>query len=123
MNHQTELFEMQNRGEGFVHFKPVPYRSESPTSEAAAKRAASSPKLGSDRRRVYDAILAAGAHGRTRQELADRLGMKIQTVCARVNDLMRCEPPLVVGTKARRCAPGQTSAGGVVVAVKESLRE
>lgn len=55
------------------------------TSIAAAERIASdAPTL---RGKVYTAIVEAGEAGVTRQEICDRLGMKLQTVCGRVFEL------------------------------------
>jgi hypothetical protein len=39
-------------------------------------------------KKVLAAIQAAGNRGVTRQEIADATGLKLQTVCGRVNDLL-----------------------------------
>lgn len=37
--------------------------------------------------RIYTYLVVQGRHGATRNELADALGMKIQTLCARLREL------------------------------------
>jgi hypothetical protein len=62
-----------------------PYRQGNPTSQAAAESVAHvAPTV---RETVYECIAAAGPHGRINNEIADDLGRKLQTVCARVAEL------------------------------------
>lgn len=61
---QTDLFAPPPRG--------IPYRWKSATSKAAAERVR--PHVGNHERDVYNAIVAAGARGATRKELAATIG-------------------------------------------------
>lgn len=45
-------------------------------------------RSGSQLHQVLDAIQAAGGKGATRPEIADATGLKLSTVCGRVNDLL-----------------------------------
>lgn len=58
----------------------------SPTSAVAA--VAIKPRVGEMHRRIMAELEARGKRGATRQELADNLPMKLQTVCGRVNELI-----------------------------------
>ncbi len=60
------------------------YQRKSPTSRAAAVRAAG--KAQSVRERIVQFVWEQGAKGATRDEIAHGLGILIQTVCARVAD-------------------------------------
>lgn len=55
------------------------------TSIAAAEAIAG--MAGTLRGRVYDYVASRGSTGATRQEIADGLGMKLQTVCGRCGEL------------------------------------
>lgn len=63
----------------------APHQSSSPTSTAAAVK--ESKTMRSKMFLVYEYIKARGAYGATRQEIADDLGIPIQTVCGRVRRL------------------------------------
>lgn len=68
--------------------KPVSLpHNGTPTSRAAAESC--EPQAGTDRRRVLDYVAGRGSEGATRDEIAAALQLKIQTVCGRVNDLVR----------------------------------
>jgi hypothetical protein len=66
--------------------RPAPYQPASETSREAAH--AIEPHAGTQRKAVYDELVRAGAGGRTRQEIADAIGMKLQSVCGRVSELI-----------------------------------
>ena len=59
----------------------VPVRTSIAAAEAIAEMA------GTLRGRVYDYIVSRVSSGATRQEIADGLGMKLQTVCGRMGEL------------------------------------
>ena len=59
----------------------VPVRTSIAAAEAIAEMA------GTLRGQVYDYLVQCGAHGATRQEIADALSMKLQTVCGRMGEL------------------------------------
>lgn len=59
----------------------VPVRTSIAAAEAIAEMA------GTLRGKVYGFIAARGRDGATRQEIADGLGMKLQTVCGRMGEL------------------------------------
>jgi hypothetical protein len=84
---------------------PAPHNG-TPTSRAAAARVeVHAPTL---RERVYRAVEAAGRRGLTRQEIADGEGIKLQTVCGRVSELL--DPDL-----AQLFATRETRNGGSVL--------
>ena len=64
--------------------RPAPHNRTATSIEAAERIA---PKAGTMRARVLDYIAAAGEIGATNAEIAAGLGMKLQTVCGRVNEL------------------------------------
>jgi len=70
---------------GRRHAAP-PAAPGSATSEAAAVRV--TPHVHTMRAEILGLLKARGRFGATRQEISDTLGMKLQTVCARVGDLM-----------------------------------
>ena len=79
-------------------FAPAPPPHNGPeTSRDAARKIA--PKAGALRAVVYDAICMAGAGGITRSELAAALGMKKDTVNARVSELISRGLVKVVGRR------------------------
>lgn len=63
------------------------------------------PKAGSARLRILNEIHGNWKLGRTRQEIADRTGIKLQTVCGCVADLLKSgkvfEPTVSYDTKGR----------------------
>ena len=59
----------------------VPVRTSIAAAEAIAEMA------GTLRGQVYGYIAGRGSEGATRQEIADGLGMKLQTVCGRMGEL------------------------------------
>lgn len=71
------------------------------TSLEAGRERLKSRKLTADDRRVHDEVKRQGQLGRTRNEIAEALGMEIQTVCWCVDRLLKAglvfEP--VVGHK------------------------
>ena len=66
---------------------PLPH-NRTETSKAAARKV-SRQKVDSDRQRILDYALEVGEYGVTRDELSKALGIAIQTVCARVNYLVK----------------------------------
>lgn len=70
----------------------------SQTSEAAAVRVTPRGPTMRDHVRLY--LVSRGAYGATRQEIADALGMRLQSVCGRVAELL--ERTQVVATARRR---------------------
>lgn len=63
----------------------APYQEGSITSKRAAREIEG--KSAAMRVNVYNAIKAAGARGITRKELEEVTGYKVQTLCARLNEL------------------------------------
>lgn len=63
------------------------YRPGNCTQEAAAKLIA--PVAASMREKVFQYIKTQGNSGATNEEISAALGMKLQTVCARVNELQK----------------------------------
>ena len=63
-----------------------PHERASDTSQAAA--ISMIPRIGTLRRRVYDAIAEVGEHGITDDALETRLGLRHQTVSARRRELV-----------------------------------
>ena len=61
----------------------VPVRTSIAAAQAIAQMA---PTL---RGRVYGHIVKSGDEGATRQEIADAMGLKIQSVCGRVGELKK----------------------------------
>lgn len=59
----------------------APVRTSIAAAEAIAEMA------GTLRGQVYDYLVKCGTNGATRQEIADALGMKLQTVCGRCGEL------------------------------------
>jgi len=64
--------------------RPAPHNNTE-TSKAAAERIL--PRAGTLRRLVYEAIVECGAVGATNTEIHGMTGIKLQTVCARANEL------------------------------------
>ena len=64
-----------------------PAHNRTATSRAAADRVR--PNAATMRAKVLTCVEAAGEPGITRQEIADELGMRLQTVCGRANELLR----------------------------------
>jgi hypothetical protein len=62
-----------------------PARAGNPTQQAAAESVAY--VVPTVREKVYLCIKAAGEHGRINNEIVADLGLKLQTVCARVAEL------------------------------------
>lgn len=80
MSHQPSLFDPP---------APPPRIRKRPiaaTSHDAKMRNA--PHASGQAERLYMDISTAGLHGRTRQELADRTGIKLQSVCPAVLSLL-----------------------------------
>lgn len=77
----------------------MPPHNQRPTSIAAAW--AKHLKSGTQRRKVFDAIIARGAAGATREELADFLGLSSKAVDPRVWELLgnpvKDERPPLIG--------------------------
>lgn len=63
-----------------------PYQRGSATSRAAADAIA--PRAGTMRLRTLEAYASMGDRGATREEVAQWQGMRLATVCARVNELV-----------------------------------
>lgn len=63
----------------------APHQASSPTSVASAEKNATTMR--SKMFLIYEHIRQQGLHGATRQELADDLGISLQTVCGRVRRL------------------------------------
>ena len=63
----------------------APHQSSSPTSRASAEKNATTMR--SKMFLIYAHIESKGAYGATRQEIADDLGISLQTVCGRVRRL------------------------------------
>jgi hypothetical protein len=63
------------------------YRPGNSTQQAAAESIA--PKASSMRLQVLNYIKAQGNAGATNEEIGTALNMKLQTVCARVNELQK----------------------------------
>ena len=80
---QGQLFEPRPHGGEL----PLPYQRMSETSRAAACMAEASAE--SARRRVGLYVAGQGEQGATRDEISRGLGIPIQTVCARVDDLLK----------------------------------
>lgn len=71
-----------------AHLAPaLPFQRASATSRAAAEQGREGAATA--RERVFEFISGRGERGATRDEAARGLNMRIQTVCGRVNDLMR----------------------------------
>lgn len=92
-------------------FHQEPYGGEPPhngteTSMAAAKAIRDKAPTQRERVRVY--IERCGMTGATRDEIARDLNLGIQSVCARVGELINAESPQVQETKVRR----ETRSGG-----------
>jgi len=77
---QLSLWDQPDRAPGPP---AVPVRTSIAAAQAIAEMA---PTL---RGQVYGQIVKCGAHGATRQEIADALGLKIQSVCGRVGELKK----------------------------------
>jgi hypothetical protein len=81
----------------------VPYQKRSYTSRAAADRVR--PHARNHEADVYDVIVAAGAVGRTRKELAAEIGWsenQQNRITGRVASLLGKEPAPIVETDRRR---------------------
>jgi DNA-directed RNA polymerase specialized sigma24 family protein len=79
-------------------FAPVPPpHNGTDTSRDAARRVA--PQSAAMRAQVYDAICLAGASGVTRSDIAGAIGMKKDTVNARVSELLTRGLVKVVGKR------------------------
>ena len=83
MKQSETLFDVSPPAQG----PHVPYQRCSATSKAAAERIA--PHAGAQEQQVLDAIRSARDHGLTRQEIADALVMRLQSVCGRVDSLIK----------------------------------
>ena len=70
--------------------------------------------LSHGRRKVLEAISAAGSYGATRYELAKKLNLPVSSVCGRVNELEK--ERYVVETEAKR----PTEHGGMATVVSLS---
>ncbi len=85
------------------------YRTGHDTQAAAALSVRE--HAGGMREKVWQFIAARGSEGATNEEIANGLGMKIQTVCGRVNELQGISekglPRRIVDSGARR----KTSSG------------
>lgn len=77
---------MTNTQPTLFHDMIHPPHNRSDTSKAAAERIA--PEAPTMRAKVLNCIRGAGDRGITRQEIADALPMRIQTVCGRVGELL-----------------------------------
>jgi hypothetical protein len=62
---------------------------------------------------VVGFLSTRGAHGATREEIAIGLNMPVQTVCARVRELLDESTPVVIETDAKR--PTRTGSPAVVL--------
>lgn len=82
------------------------------TSQAAAESMRGEPSA-RQRQQVLDELLRCGQHGATREELGDLTGLKIQSVCGRVNELLRSGAVCERGTRPTR----SNRSAAVVVAV------
>jgi hypothetical protein len=67
-----------------------PKRRTTATQRASHDRMKRHPKAGSARQIIQTEIKGNWKLGRTRQEIADRTGIKLQTVCGCVADLLKC---------------------------------
>lgn len=92
-----------------------PYRA-SATSRAAAL--ANRPRRAGQRERVYDYLTQ---HASTREEIANALGLKLQSVCARARELL--DAGLIAPRGERRTASGSNAEvlAPVVAPAQEAL--
>lgn len=79
-------------------YRVPPAAPGSRTSEAAAVRIA--PRVPTMREHVRLFLVSRGEYGATRQEIADALGMRLQSICGRVAELV--ERKQAVATERRR---------------------
>jgi hypothetical protein len=115
MTDQAALFEQpepEPDQEGVGEDRLGPFARRSETSRQAAID--NYPRSGTQRRRVYDAIVLAGQEGYTREALAAYLDMPLTTVLPRVTELKR--DGLVVDTSRTRTTISGSKAA-VLVAV------
>lgn len=82
----------------FERYRMPPAAPGSQTSEAAAVRVTQRAPTMREHVRLY--VVSRGQYGATRQEIADALGMRLQSVCGRVAELL--ERMQVVATARRR---------------------
>jgi hypothetical protein len=78
----------------------APYARGSDTSREAAESI--EPSAGTLRRMVLDEIAKVGPHGHTCDEIEALLDLRHQTASARVYELHRAIPPLIVDSGRRR---------------------
>jgi hypothetical protein len=91
-------FRERNGQQFFPGFMPAPLTNDSITSrEAAAKADAKQP---SRLRAILDLVKRRRSYGCTRQEIADSLGLLIQSVCSPVRQLL--DSGLVIETEEQR---------------------
>lgn len=101
-------------------YETLPHQKDSATSIAAAEKKGQSAHV--DRARVMLAIFMAGEGGMTREELAIRLDMKIQSVCPRVHELVEdgwAKPGRFPDGSAMRRQTSTSSMAEVLVATAE----
>lgn len=79
-------------------YRVPPAAPGSTTSEAAAVRI--TPRAPNMRETVRRFVVSRDVYGATRQEIADALGMRLQSVCGRVAELL--ERHQIVATTRRR---------------------
>lgn len=89
--------------------REAPYRKESDTSRAAARRAR--PKAGTQRSYILSVIEGSG-RGLTMEEIAFTSGVRLQSICGRLSELKQMG--LVVDSGTRR----KTTSGSLAVVWK-----
>lgn len=107
---QPSLFDSQPR-----HRTRRPPHNGTPTSIAAAESIA--PFTGAQASKVAEFIRSRGKQGATRQEIADGLQMRLQSVCGRVNELLRSTSFIEQGTRPN---PNGKQAAVVISAAQQS---
>lgn len=82
----------------------TPAQSRTNSRRAKADARAKVVNATATRQMILSAIEKSGASGMTRDELAVQLGLKIQTVCPRVHELLSVDNPrvAVLGKELRR---------------------
>lgn len=82
----------------------TPTQSRTNSRSAKADARAKVVNASAARQIILSAIEQSGANGMTRDELAVQLGLKIQTVCPRVHELLSVDNPrvAVLGKEFRR---------------------